>query len=218
MTAGGTPRFRRFWLSLIVGYIASVAVWIAIRPAYHRHVGAWAAPLVPLLTVDRTHVERTYFDSTLIRFVLIIQSKKDGEWYRVRMGVDPAPYGYGHVTLAALALAIPGWTWWRRLLRWLTGAILLQAFFVFMILLQLFSGFVEGSNQFPYWSGDRLTPFIPIWHFIGNRGVISIIAEQFVPILLWLAIFVFPRRYTRAVKNRRAATQGRPYEHVVRQP
>jgi|GEM_PF-3973485 len=177
-----------FWLKLIGAYVILIALWPFVRPHYDRMLGGLTAIFIPILAIEETNVDRVALDDEL-RFFMVVRSEARQKAYNLKYHLDPHQYGYGHIMFTALAFAVPGWTFRKRLARWIAGALTLQAFFVFMVLLNLFS--TVGSYGHEAWRGDLLTALIPGHVFLKYRDFLSLVSAQFVPILVWLALFVF---------------------------
>ena len=118
-----------FWLKLIGAYILLIALWPLVRPYYDRMLGELAAVFVPALAVEKTIVNRVVVDDKLHWF-MTFESEARGKGYNFKYHLDPHQYGYGHIMFFSLALAVPGWTFRQRLIRWTAGTLILQAFFV----------------------------------------------------------------------------------------
>ncbi|MFC1475547.1 exosortase H-associated membrane protein [Candidatus Zixiibacteriota bacterium] len=191
MASGKKPGLGLFWLKLVGAYIIFIALWPWIRPHYDVFLGRLTAIVVPLLAVAETTVNRIELTDELW-FYMNFRPGESQPPYNLKYHLDPHQYGYGHIMFAALALAVPGWSIKKRLLLWLVGAVILQAFFVFMVLLNLFS--TVGSQGHPAWPGDYLTAILPGDLYMKYRSFLSLVSAQFVPILIWLGLFVFSAR------------------------
>ncbi len=209
MASGKRPGLGLFWLKLVGAYIVLIALWPWVRPHYDMLLGRLTAVAVPLLAVEKTTVDRIELKDELW-FYLKFSSVELQKSYNLRYHLDPHQYGYGHIMFAALALAVPGWPIKKRLLLWLVGAVFLQAFFIFMVLMNLFS--TVGNQGNPAWRGDLLTSIIPPGWYLKNRDFLSLVSAQFVPILIWLGLFVFSARksvFWSGTKRDRSAAASR---------
>ena len=190
--------FRRFLVRLGAGYLVLAALWFLAHSRYDLILGHMAAPMIRAGADDTVQIRRIWVDDKL-RFDLQISSRTDHKVHIVKPGVDPVQFGFAHVTFAALAFAIGGWTWRRRLLRWAMGAAFLQAVFIGLLVAQLFGGLAQGAAEVNpgSWSGDIITRFIPYSYIMQNRDFLAIAIGQFAPVLLWLGLFFLPSQMMR---------------------
>jgi len=190
MAGDKRPKLGRFWLKLAVAYVLLIAVWPFVRPYYDRLLGELTGLLVPVFAVEEMIVRKVFVDDEL-HFHMTARSLTLRKACNVRYHIDPHQYGYGHIMFTALAIAVPGWVWRKRLIKWIVGTCILQGFFVLMVLLSLYC--TVGLQGEEAWRGDWFTKIIsPRW-YLDQRDYIVLAAAQFVPILVWLALYVFPR-------------------------
>jgi hypothetical protein len=181
---------RKLWLRLAAAYVVLTVLWPFVLSTYARNLGAISTPFVRLFAYNPVAVKSTWSENLLAIHVGV--ADKSGVTRDIQIGLAPIRYGFSHITFLSLVIAVPGWTWRRRLLRWVFGAVAIDAFNVGVVLVNVF-GDIAGM-QLDYWSGDLVTTLLPRALYATYRNFASIIGAQFVPIFLWLAIFVYPRR------------------------
>ena len=189
MAKVGKRKPSRFWLKLVAGYVILIILWPFVRSPYDRMLGRLSAVHIPALAVERTDVRRIDVTEELW-FFLTVYSASQQKMSNVDYHIDAHQYGYGHIIFTVLAFTVPGWRWRQRLARWAIGTAALQLFFVFMVLLNLFS--VVANQGLETWRGDVLTRIIPATLFLQHRGFIALVSANLMPAVAWLGLFAFP--------------------------
>jgi hypothetical protein len=193
MKPGRNRRHGPFWLRLAVAYILLAILWPLVLSTYAGNLGAISRPFVRLLASNPVAARSAHADGTLNMDVIVADST--GGHHNIRIGLDPIRHGFSHITFAALVISIAGWTWRQRLWRWVCGAAIIEAFNVGIVLLNVFGDI--AAMRLDYWHGDLITRILPADIYGAHRNLVTLVGSQFVPVFLWLALFVFPEHRPR---------------------
>jgi hypothetical protein len=205
-----SSRLGAFWIRLAIAYIVLVIIWPFVYSAYARHLGTISAPVAQWLVNGPVHTRSGWHEGQLAMHVVL--ADRSGTKRDIGVDVDPIRLGFSHITFLALVIAVPGWSWRRRVPRWLIGAVGIEAFNVGVIMAAVFGEIATMNLDF--WPGDVVTSMLPRALLTNYLNLLSLVGAQFVPILFWLLLLVFPLRRGDDAKRH----QGRPAARGQRPP